>query len=150
MEYQGDGLLQSEDVLLQPSATGLAQMVFSNPSGCSCVITEGTCVGEAFEVETVAPNDARPGKFDEEVDLKIDSPNVRRILPALGLDRRIKLLKQLVPVPNVLDDEEKREFCKVLESYHEIFSLEPQERGETELVEMEINTGDAEPVKQGM
>ena len=107
MEYQGDGLLQSEDVLLQPSATGLAQMVFSNPSGCSCVITEGTFVGEALEVETVAPDEARPDKFDEEVDLKIDSPNVRRILPALGLNKRIKLLKELVPVPNVLDDEEK-------------------------------------------
>ena len=89
-------------------------MVFSNPSGCFCVITEGTCVGEALEVETVAPDEARRDKFDEEVDLKIDSPNVQRILPALGLDKRIKLLKELVPVPNVLDDEEKREFCKVL------------------------------------
>ena len=150
MEYQGDGLLQSEDVLLQPSATGLAPMIFSNPSGCSCVITSGTCVGEAVEAEAITPEEARPDKFGEEVELKIDSPYVRRMLPALGSNERIKLLKKLVPMPNVLDENEEQEFCRFLESYHEVFSLEPQERGETGLVEMEINTGDAAPVKQGM
>ena len=31
---------------------------------------------------------------------------------------------------------------KLLSEYHDVFSLEEDERGETEMVEFEINTGD--------
>lgn len=150
MEFQGDGLLQSEDVLLLPSAKGQAQMVISNPSGCSCVLAKGTCIGEAVGVETVTLGDTRPKEPDEEVEPGVNYSNVQRILPALGTEARQKLLRELVPEPVLLDDDQKQEFYEFLESRHEIFSLEPQERGETDLIEMEICTGDAEPVKQNM
>ena len=66
------------------------------------------------------------------------------------MEERKRVLRELVPKPVSLDGEQLQNFNKFLESHHEAFSLEPQERGETHLVEMEISTGNAEPVKQGM
>ena len=43
-----------------------------------------------------------------------------------------------------------QDFYNFLESHHEAFSLEPHERGETDLFKMEICTGNAESVRQGM
>ena len=40
------------------------------------------------------------------------------------------------------------EFCKMLMDYHKVFSLEGNERGETDLVPLEIDTGDAQPRRQ--
>ena len=39
---------------------------------------------------------------------------------------------------------------KILESDHEVFSLEPLEWSETNFVEIEISTGNAEPVGRGI
>ena len=44
--------------------------------------------------------------------------------------------------------QEKRTLLEFLTGYHHVFSLEDGERGETDLVQMEINTGDASPRKQ--
>ena len=37
---------------------------------------------------------------------------------------------------------------ELLEEYHDAFSLEPQERGETDLVQFQIETGEANPRRQ--
>ena len=43
----------------------------------------------------------------------------------------------------------ERERLKVmLMEYHNVFSLEAKERGETDLIQFEINTGDSPPKKQ--
>ena len=42
LESQGDGIVQSKDALLEPSAGGWAHLMISNSSGCSAMITEGT------------------------------------------------------------------------------------------------------------
>ena len=124
-------------------------MVINNSSGCSCVIAGGMCIGEAVEVEPIFPGEANPEKL-EKLETDVSYPSVRRILPTLGAEERKRVLRELVPKPVSLDGEQLQNFNKFLESHHEAFSLEPQERGETHLVEMEISTGNAEPVKQGM
>ena len=43
---------------------------------------------------------------------------------------------------------EKDALLHFLEGYHHVFSLDDGERGETDLIQMEINTGDAPPRKQ--
>ena len=145
MELKGDGLLQPEDVLLAPSINGQANVVINNSSGCSCVIAGGTCIGEAVEVEPILPGEANSEKL-EELEMDVSYPSVRRIPPTLGAEERKRVLRELVPRPVSLDGERLQKFNKFLESPHEAFSLEPQERGETHLVEMEISTGNAEPV----
>ena len=58
-----------------------------------------------------------------------------------------KLLWSLVSqqVNPVLTPEQKEEFLVTLEKNHEAFTLEEGERGETSLVEMEIDTGEPTP-----
>jgi len=47
-----------------------------------------------------------------------------------------------------LSESEKEEFCRMLMDHHEVFSLEDNEHGETDLVQLEIDTGDAQPRRQ--
>ena len=49
--------------------------------------------------------------------------------------------------PN-LPDQEKETLLKFREKHHRVFSLKDGDKGERELVQMEINTGDAHPEKQ--
>ena len=45
-------------------------------------------------------------------------------------------------------DDQKRCFCEPLKKHHVAFSLEEYERGETDLLQLETNTGEAQPRKQ--
>ena len=44
--------------------------------------------------------------------------------------------------------QEKEELLELMQQHHTVFSLEDGERGETNLVEMQIDTGDARPCRQ--
>ena len=46
-----------------------------------------------------------------------------------------------------LDGTHGERICALLEEYHEVFSLGNKDQGETDLVELYIDTGDAEPRK---
>ena len=50
--------------------------------------------------------------------------------------------------PALLDEEQVRSLHEFLGEHHQAFCLEDGEQGETDLVEMEIHTGDAPPRKQ--
>ena len=43
--------------------------------------------------------------------------------------------------------QQQEEFLTFLPGHHSVFALEEYERGETKLVEMDINTGDAHPCR---
>ena len=58
--------------------------------------------------------------------------------------RKKELLKRLGRM-DVLSQGEKQELLSLLKDHHTVFVLEDVERGETGLVEMTIDTGDAEP-----
>ena len=47
-----------------------------------------------------------------------------------------------------LSEPERLKFCQFLMDHHEAFSLQENERGETELIQMEIDTGNAQPKRQ--
>ena len=49
---------------------------------------------------------------------------------------------------SVLTGEEKDQLLGLLQEFHDVFSLEKGERGETNLLELHIKTGEAEPRKQ--
>ena len=57
-----------------------------------------------------------------------------------------KLMKQLEE-PHLLEPE-KSQLCEFLADHHEAFSLEEGERGETDLIQMEIDIGSAPPKRQ--
>ena len=86
LEFQGDGIVQSEDALLEPSSGGLAHLMISNPSGCPAMITEGTCIGEAGEAEAVSPEEININDIQE---LREDRCNSRYSLrPRINAPRR--------------------------------------------------------------
>ena len=47
-----------------------------------------------------------------------------------------------------LSEQHKTVLMSLLEEYHDVFSLEESERGETDAVELHIDTGDARPKSQ--
>ena len=61
-------------------------------------------------------------------------------------DRRRKKLKEVL-IKADLPDQEKEILLDFLAAHHHIFSLEDGEKGESDLVRMEIDTGDAYPEK---
>ena len=132
------GLVVENAVVTAPQDS-FTCLVITNPSGFTQRITEGTVVGEA-QIAEVLTSDAEP---DSTVD---ESASVRTLSSSREEWRKKKLLEvlQLQDVPQP-DAEQLRDF---LTANHEVFSLEEGERGETALVTMDIDTGDAQPRKQ--
>ena len=52
------------------------------------------------------------------------------------------------PADSFLSKEEQDRLLSVIGDYHDVFSLNEGERGETDLVEMDINTGEATPTRR--
>ena len=67
--------------------------------------------------------------------------------PHRGLDanQRIPKLLATVKKSELIDEMQTAEFETFLGQYHDVFSLEDGERGETDLTEMVIETGDSPP-----
>ena len=59
---------------------------------------------------------------------------------------RKEKLKELINEPDLPDDQKKL-FMEFIMMFHHAFSLDKGERGETSLVEMEIETGEADPLR---
>ena len=72
---------------------------------------------------------------------------VSRVEVALVAWRREKVLEILGDTID-LPEPEKSRLCQLLMDHHKAFSLEEDEREETDLVQLEINTGDATPKRQ--
>ena len=133
--------LQVEDSLLAPSREGVAQLVVTNPTGFTQVAQEGEELGQATKVSVVVPEE----NLKRVQVLTIRDDCYQRKNDQL---RRRKIRDLLRGV--AIAEPEKSELLKFLEDHNKAFSLEDGERGETDLVELEIDTGDARPKKQCM
>ena len=69
-------------------------------------------------------------------------PDVRAVL---SHSERCDFLRNAIGKPDLLVQEQTQCLHQLLEKFHDAFSLDEDERGETDLVEMEIRTGDAPP-----
>ena len=133
--------LRLEDALLQPSEDGIAHLRLSNCSGFTSVLSEGTLVGEAVEAAVIPPS--QKGENSEPM---YPVSDVKKISTMSESERKREVLK-LLEEPD-LPEPEKKLLCDFLVENHLAFSLEKGERGETDLIHMEIDTGDATPKKQ--
>ena len=59
--------------------------------------------------------------------------------------RQQQLKEVLSDTGKQLSDEESSKISELLENYHDVFSLSDEERGETDLVEFSIETGNVSP-----
>ena len=123
-----------------------------NCSGFTQKLSSGADIGTVQTIEVI--NSAERGStpvIQEQPDTlgewsaMVNEEIVTKLAQSIQRKKRLhKLLAQETP----LQREDENQLLSVLEDYHDVFSLEEGERGETDWVEMKIDTGDAAPVRQ--
>ena len=134
-------VLQVEDSLIRLDKDNTGYLVIANPTGFTQSLAGNTRVGGAS-----------PVTVEERTETKGGCDVCRVSVGGLQEDRdrvqwRKRKLESLLEEPH-LPSQEKMQFLTFLADHHHMFSLEEGERGETGLVQMEIDTGDARPKKQ--
>ena len=141
--------LHLDDSFVCPDEDGITVLRLTNPSGFTCRLEEGATVGNAEHA--MLSNGSEPD--DETVEESLSKlrsstthSDVKRV--ESGAEWRKEKLRELYKDNIDLPHPVKDSFLQFLSNHHEAFSLEENERGETDLLEMEIDTGDAPPKKQ--
>ena len=129
--------LRVEDALVAPDDEGMAKMSVWNPSGFSQTIERGIEMGVLCPDYSIA----------ESVPAGLAEATMKQVASQLDGEQRKELLLQLIPDPDI-PPQEREQLLSLLQEYHTSFSLEAGERGETDLVEMKIDTDDSSPRRQ--
>ena len=135
--------LQLEGALIQSNGDGFAQLVVSNLTGCSCTLEGGTPLGEAARATLVVEPELDPSSSSLVGEC---TQSLARVGAVQSFAWRKQRLWELIGEPNYsVKPEQTEELHAFLSDYHEVFYIEEQEQGETDLVEMEIHTGMLHP-----
>jgi len=159
--------MQIEDAVLQCAREGTARVLLTNSLGFSQKAEEGMEIGSVFPVEVIEPPDSNSvwafqgnGKLptwdpDEALlSASCSRPGVKAIGSNNCGEREVWRKQKLREVladdiaDSSLPDLEREQLWSLLEEYQDVFSLEEGERGETDLVELHVDTGGALPKKQ--
>ena len=143
--------IRIEDALLQPTEDGVAHIAISNWSGFTQTVEGGANLGNAIGVTVVTPEEDLINGIDkvlvkppEDVEVQIN----RVSDSVIEKSRKTKLITK-INAPDLSGEDRKTLYSFLLE-HHQAFSLDPGERGETNLVQMEIDTGNSSPKKQAL
>ena len=132
--------IRAEDVVIDPTGDKACLIILSNSTGFTHHLEAGEYLGGAVPATVVqATEDNTARTFTVTTHAEEEAHDTER-------KHREKLLG-LLQEPDI-PLQEKHTLLEFLTGYHHVFSLEDGERGETDLVQMEINTGDASPKKQ--
>ena len=132
-----------EQGLVQPGLEDTT-VLLTNRTGFTVELFADHKLGTANEVDLISPvqiNDQ--GQLDPG-----PRAHVVQSMPSDQVLERKQKLMTYVDTGLQLPPNDKAPFCKFLEDYHTAFCLEEGERGETEMVKMQIDTGDAQPRRQ--
>ena len=131
--------LQLEPSLLSVSPEDGVLAVVNNPTGCSMLLEEGTLLGEATPVSLV---ESAPDTRDPVSDIPEDLSALRWIQTQPTAWRQQKLVDSLGSL-ETLTAVQQQKLLDFFKEHHTAFALEEGERGETDLVELHIDTGEA-------
>ena len=137
--------VQVSESLMQPDSEQRACVVLTNPLGFTQMVEGGTTLGEACKVTVVEPlaeEILRPTSEDG------DAETCRRVTSDEEVADRQRRLLEMIGKPAILDEQQCQQLHEFLAEQHEAFSLDPGERGETDLLQFGIDTGDATPTRQ--
>ena len=135
------GLLHTKD--------GIACLELANYSGYTQHLAKGTELGEAMEAEVVTSEDLSYQSLQlTELATEEGESIVKQIHPTRSDSWRKEEIRRIFLSEGKLPNEEEETICELLMHYHHAFSLEEGERGETQLVQLEIDTGSSQPIKQ--
>ena len=137
-----------ETALIQPMTDGVAYTVVSNWTGMYLAVEEDSNLGEASTVAVVGtPEPARepapitPLEELVEVEEEVRVAHVQTKPPSW----RVRKLTESIGSTELLTSPQRQEILSFLSHHHDAFVLDDLERGETDLVEMAIDTGQAQP-----
>ena len=133
--------LTVEDAVISAPGSGVAQIVVHNRSGFTQCVPRGACLGEGETAQVWSA----PGPSESDT-TAAGTATVMQTTSGTEAWRKEKLL-DAIELPD-LPPPDSELLHKFLVDHHDVFSLEDGERGETDLVRMEIDTGDARPIKQ--
>ena len=167
--------LEAEDAVVLPAIDGAAQITLSNWSGFTQFVDGGTIIGVAQPVTVEVPTCLTPAEMDDHSTASYGNPQprpvqqrdseeepqgqdtgeqqlewarVHRITEEQSdLDSRIRTLDSWFGGVE-LHSETKEQLLCLLREHNKAFSLEEGERGETDLIEFQIDTGDTTPLRQ--
>ena len=132
-----------EDALVTLSPEGCANVMIVNATGFTQRLKSGMELGQATGASVI---DLKQDALGEDAHLPVE---VKTVTEEDGLgSRSIRLEEILEKEAARLRPAEQGLLRDLLREYHDAFSLEPHERGETDLVQFKIETGDATPRKQ--
>ena len=175
-EYLPDDCLSIDDSLVNVNQEGRTTVIVSNNSKTPYQLKSSIKLACASEVEvesTIEKSQLSDQKccFEDDATISdVSLPSMPESLqPASGQlnvwtintlsnnhlssNEHIRWRQQqlrgiLIKSNRELSDDKSTQLSKILSEYHDVFSLSDDERGETDLVEFKIDTGDSQPRKQ--
>ena len=130
--------IQCQDALVIPNQDGIAELVVTNTSGFTQTVDPGIELGMAQVTELIEAPSEEDTHYPNASTLRLSSEDVTQ---------RQQTLLNLVDDPT-LPAQERQALQDLVPAHHGIFALSDGERGETDLIEVEIDTGDSRPIKQ--
>ena len=110
----------------------------SNPTGSSFRLEEGCEIGELSGADVIEP-------LAPDTEFEGATANTRMVRTTLSETQRKEQLRKVLGETELLDSTQREKSVDLLETHHAAFSLDEQERGENDAVELRILTGDAAP-----
>ena len=107
----------------------------------------GTELGEASVVTLIEP-DSSSSEPPRDPSSQDSTMSVVNCVTEQEAAQRKQMLCKRLGEPELLTPVQREELHQFLGEQHEAFCLEPNERGETDVLTMEIDTGDAHPKRQ--
>ena len=144
-ESEGDGV-QFGDSLVVVSEIGCAQVLLANPTGYTWKLEKGSWIGHACEATCFDS----PGESDTKTTEMDESVGVMTVMSETSGTRKHKLAEMLAEVGPTLRWQDKDQLLQLLLEHHTAFAVDEGERGDTDLVQMSIETGEATPKRQSV
>ena len=160
-DLHGDCGVQISDAVIRAPEDGITKLLLSNCLGFTQWVDEGLQIGTASRVEVIyrqgATGPGCVGPPEPNVVVHADSDyfdlEVKRVTTGCkSSPERSELFRQGTlretlgtQLVDSLPQDQSENLCSLFEEYNDVFCLEEGERGETDLVEMHMDTGDASP-----
>ena len=140
--------LEIERSLFQPNEKGEAMLTILNTSGFTEKIPRGTVIGKAMDVQLIYQQTNTEGDGRDTIfSGAIKQVNCNQDTDTARIQWRKKTLLDILGKFD-LPLEENAQMGELLSDHHDVFALEDKERGETDLVQLEIETGSSPPARQ--
>ena len=157
---QHDNRLHLGESLVYVDDDGCAEISMINTSGLTCKLNKGQLLGLTFEAVPITDNNVATVATDSlahtESDQGQDHDEKHQLSAAVQVitttdqddARKRNLIASVAEVGTTLPWQDRGKLQALLCEFHCVFALEEGESGETEMMQMEIDTGDSDPMRQ--